>query len=156
MGNFLFLGFESLLFLHPSLGSLQLVLFTKTLVFSDIAFCQIFYKISAFCQNLFLTFKKRSFKCFHFFVYIFCLRTIFMNLLLQFLEVLLTLLFLVLETALDFTFSGHELGYPFRFLGLPLQFCLLYTSDAADDTPCVDLGGRRIIKKKTMLMSNGY
>ena len=24
-------------------------------------------------------------------------------------------------------------------------FCLLYTSDAADDTPCVDLGGRRII-----------
>eukprot|EP00831_Metopus_contortus_P052818 TRINITY_DN4435_c0_g1_i4.p1 TRINITY_DN4435_c0_g1~~TRINITY_DN4435_c0_g1_i4.p1 ORF type:complete len:488 (-),score=62.08 TRINITY_DN4435_c0_g1_i4:39-1502(-) len=27
-------------------------------------------------------------------------------------------------------------------------FCLLYTSDAADDTPCVDLGGRRIIKKK--------
>ena len=25
--------------------------------------------------------------------------------------------------------------------------CLLYTSDAADDTPCVDLGGRRIIKK---------
>eukprot|EP00831_Metopus_contortus_P026636 TRINITY_DN22615_c0_g1_i2.p1 TRINITY_DN22615_c0_g1~~TRINITY_DN22615_c0_g1_i2.p1 ORF type:complete len:332 (-),score=74.65 TRINITY_DN22615_c0_g1_i2:18-977(-) len=29
-----------------------------------------------------------------------------------------------------------------------IQFCLLYTSDAADDTPCVDLGGRRIIKKK--------
>eukprot|EP00831_Metopus_contortus_P033251 TRINITY_DN26697_c0_g1_i1.p2 TRINITY_DN26697_c0_g1~~TRINITY_DN26697_c0_g1_i1.p2 ORF type:complete len:188 (+),score=44.87 TRINITY_DN26697_c0_g1_i1:450-1013(+) len=28
------------------------------------------------------------------------------------------------------------------------QSCLLYTSDAADDTPCVDLGGRRIIKKK--------
>ena len=26
--------------------------------------------------------------------------------------------------------------------------CLLYTSDAADDTPCVDLGGRRMIKKK--------
>eukprot|EP00831_Metopus_contortus_P031278 TRINITY_DN25535_c0_g2_i1.p2 TRINITY_DN25535_c0_g2~~TRINITY_DN25535_c0_g2_i1.p2 ORF type:complete len:108 (-),score=45.27 TRINITY_DN25535_c0_g2_i1:122-445(-) len=26
--------------------------------------------------------------------------------------------------------------------------CLLYTSDAADDTPCVDLGGRRIIQKK--------
>eukprot|EP00831_Metopus_contortus_P000388 TRINITY_DN10146_c0_g1_i1.p4 TRINITY_DN10146_c0_g1~~TRINITY_DN10146_c0_g1_i1.p4 ORF type:complete len:181 (-),score=24.81 TRINITY_DN10146_c0_g1_i1:89-631(-) len=30
-----------------------------------------------------------------------------------------------------------------------LKACLLYTSDAADDTPCVDLGGRRIIKKKT-------
>eukprot|EP00831_Metopus_contortus_P075644 TRINITY_DN6943_c0_g1_i4.p1 TRINITY_DN6943_c0_g1~~TRINITY_DN6943_c0_g1_i4.p1 ORF type:complete len:290 (-),score=55.63 TRINITY_DN6943_c0_g1_i4:94-963(-) len=30
--------------------------------------------------------------------------------------------------------------------------CLLYTSDAADDTPCVDLGGRRIIKKKKKIM----
>ena len=27
--------------------------------------------------------------------------------------------------------------------------CLLYTSDAADDLLCVDLGGRRMIKKKT-------
>src|SRR5450756_2803924 len=27
-------------------------------------------------------------------------------------------------------------------------FCLLYTSDAADDLLCVDLGGRRIIQKK--------
>ena len=27
-------------------------------------------------------------------------------------------------------------------------FCLLYTSDAADDLLCVDLGGRRIINKK--------
>ena len=26
--------------------------------------------------------------------------------------------------------------------------CLLYTSDAADDLLCVDLGGRRIITKK--------
>ena len=26
--------------------------------------------------------------------------------------------------------------------------CLLYTSDAADDLPCVDLGGPRLIKKK--------
>ncbi|GAB5781724.1 hypothetical protein JMUB7523_26640 [Staphylococcus aureus] len=26
-------------------------------------------------------------------------------------------------------------------------FCLLYTSDAADDLTRVDLGGRRIIKK---------
>ena len=32
----------------------------------------------------------------------------------------------------------------------PIQrlVCLLYTSDAADDLLCVDLGGRRIIKKK--------
>src|SRR5450756_506215 len=28
------------------------------------------------------------------------------------------------------------------------SLCLLYTSDAADDLLCVDLGGRRIIKKK--------
>src|SRR5450756_2776811 len=32
-------------------------------------------------------------------------------------------------------------------LALPV-ICLLYTSDAADDLLCVDLGGRRIIKKK--------
>src|SRR5665213_4461524 len=30
----------------------------------------------------------------------------------------------------------------------PHQACLLYTSDAADDLLCVDLGGRRIIKNK--------
>ena len=30
----------------------------------------------------------------------------------------------------------------------PAEICLLYTSDAADDLLCVDLGGRRIIKKK--------
>ena len=29
-----------------------------------------------------------------------------------------------------------------------LEICLLYTSDAADDLLCVDLGGRCIIKKK--------
>ena len=29
-----------------------------------------------------------------------------------------------------------------------VRSCLLYTSDAADDLLCVDLGGRRIIKKK--------
>ena len=28
--------------------------------------------------------------------------------------------------------------------------CLLYTSDAADDMQCVDLGGRRIIKKSVL------
>ena len=30
----------------------------------------------------------------------------------------------------------------------PGMTCLLYTSDAADDLLCVDLGGRRLIKKK--------
>ena len=29
-----------------------------------------------------------------------------------------------------------------------MKHCLLYTSDAADELLCVDLGGRRIIKKK--------
>ena len=32
------------------------------------------------------------------------------------------------------------------------RFCLLYTSDAADDLLCVDLGGRRIIKKKKKIL----
>ena len=33
--------------------------------------------------------------------------------------------------------------------------CLLYTSDAADERSSVDLGGRRIIKKKTRRDSGG-
>ena len=33
-------------------------------------------------------------------------------------------------------------------LVMHMNICLLYTSDAADDLLCVDLGGRRIIKKK--------
>ena len=33
------------------------------------------------------------------------------------------------------------------------QTCLLYTSDAADEEDSVDLGGRRIIKKKTLFHS---
>ena len=40
----------------------------------------------------------------------------------------------------------------FRFrVHRPAEFqsCLLYTSDAADERSSVDLGGRRIIKKKT-------
>src|SRR5665648_1286971 len=32
----------------------------------------------------------------------------------------------------------------------PLYACLLYTSDAADEEDSVDLGGRRIIKKKNI------
>ena len=32
--------------------------------------------------------------------------------------------------------------------------CLLYTSDAADDLLCVDLGGRRNIKKKRKQKNN--
>ena len=32
--------------------------------------------------------------------------------------------------------------------GADMETCLLYTSDAADERSSVDLGGRRIIKKK--------
>ena len=46
-----------------------------------------------------------------------------------------------------------EKDYPFiearvKALNGNLKICLLYTSDAADDRSSVDLGGRRIIKKK--------
>ena len=33
--------------------------------------------------------------------------------------------------------------------------CLLYTSDAADERSSVDLGGRRIIKKKNSIDTQG-
>ena len=36
----------------------------------------------------------------------------------------------------------------FNFSGADIRTCLLYTSDAADEGLGVDLGGRRIIKKK--------
>ena len=35
-----------------------------------------------------------------------------------------------------------------RLQSIGLNSCLLYTSDAADERSSVDLGGRRIIKKK--------
>ena len=34
--------------------------------------------------------------------------------------------------------------------------CLLYTSDAADERSSVDLGGRRIIKKKKKIDSGAW
>ena len=44
------------------------------------------------------------------------------------------------------TSYGHRISGLFL---LSWEGCLLYTSDAADDLLCVDLGGRCIIKKKT-------
>ena len=38
--------------------------------------------------------------------------------------------------------------YVHNFCGNYTYTCLLYTSDAADERSSVDLGGRRIIKKK--------
>eukprot|EP00658_Telonema_sp_P-2_P083827 TRINITY_DN9178_c0_g1_i15.p1 TRINITY_DN9178_c0_g1~~TRINITY_DN9178_c0_g1_i15.p1 ORF type:complete len:136 (+),score=70.28 TRINITY_DN9178_c0_g1_i15:53-460(+) len=40
--------------------------------------------------------------------------------------------------------EGNKNFFKLRWKG----FCLLYTSDAADEEDSVDLGGRRIIKKK--------
>eukprot|EP00657_Telonema_sp_P-1_P011307 TRINITY_DN6314_c0_g1_i1.p1 TRINITY_DN6314_c0_g1~~TRINITY_DN6314_c0_g1_i1.p1 ORF type:complete len:116 (-),score=35.78 TRINITY_DN6314_c0_g1_i1:6-353(-) len=37
---------------------------------------------------------------------------------------------------------------PVSTIGTRSRDCLLYTSDAADDLLCVDLGGRRIIQNK--------
>ena len=39
-------------------------------------------------------------------------------------------------------------------LRMSKEFCLLYTSDAADEEDSVDLGGRRIIKKKKTMKKN--
>ncbi len=48
-------------------------------------------------------------------------------------------------------------GYPSIASVLPpVGYCLLYTSDAADDLIGVDLGGRRIIKKKKGVVKNEY
>ena len=49
------------------------------------------------------------------------------------------------DPEVNFRFSpdGQKIAYTRN------KDCLLYTSDAADDLLCVDLGGRRIIKKKT-------
>ena len=41
-----------------------------------------------------------------------------------------------------------NLSYTHQNMHLLIQVCLLYTSDAADERSSVDLGGRRIIKKK--------
>ena len=54
-----------------------------------------------------------------------------------------------------FTVPGHKrnpaLSDPLLALDVPHYGCLLYTSDAADERSSVDLGGRRIIKKKNKL-----
>ena len=50
--------------------------------------------------------------------------------------------------------TSNQLGEAYAIMGKPheaIKFfitCLLYTSDAADERSSVDLGGRRIIKKK--------
>ena len=46
--------------------------------------------------------------------------------------------------------SGDDLFHPQKLEMHRRWICLLYTSDAADERSSVDLGGRRIIKKKTI------
>ena len=63
---------------------------------------------------------------------------------------------LVYGTALG---VGDKVEAAMKALNINIQetnVCLLYTSDAADDLLCVDLGGRRIIKKKKYNIQNGY
>eukprot|EP00825_Cyclidium_porcatum_P026350 TRINITY_DN2836_c0_g1_i4.p1 TRINITY_DN2836_c0_g1~~TRINITY_DN2836_c0_g1_i4.p1 ORF type:complete len:460 (-),score=62.00 TRINITY_DN2836_c0_g1_i4:80-1459(-) len=50
----------------------------------------------------------------------------------------------------NLTFGNNKFGY------YETIACLLYTSDAADDMQCVDLGGRRIIKKKKKTIDTYY
>ena len=52
-----------------------------------------------------------------------------------------------------FGLFGVAASIAFRHvIALTNEACLLYTSDAADDLLCVDIGGRRIIKKKKINM----
>src|SRR5680860_1880597 len=53
-----------------------------------------------------------------------------------------------------FTIGGLEGLRPREKTDSRQWACLLYTSDAADDLLCVDLGGRRIIKKKKKKLHN--
>ena len=46
-------------------------------------------------------------------------------------------------------------GLQYGEIGEVLDICLLYTSDAADERSSVDLGGRRIIKKKKKILNRG-
>ena len=59
-----------------------------------------------------------------------------------------------------YAMTGWRIGFtaaPSNLIeGMVRIHCLLYTSDAADDLPCVDLGGRRIIKKKTKITLSLY
>ena len=59
--------------------------------------------------------------------------------------------FLLSFLTINKTYATHIIGgdITYRYI----SGCLLYTSDAADERSSVDLGGRRIIKKKTLNQS---
>ena len=57
------------------------------------------------------------------------------------------------QLSADLKMNAAELSWvnmSFLLASAAFCICLLYTSDAADDLLCVDLGGRRIIKKKNI------
>ena len=53
----------------------------------------------------------------------------------------------------DCSFIGNNYGIACQGAA---PICLLYTSDAADERSSVDLGGRRIIKKKKQINTRGH
>ena len=60
------------------------------------------------------------------------------------------------QTAISFeTVVPTTSEFAARMEKIMLNYCLLYTSDAADERSSVDLGGRRIIKKKNIIRIGG-
>src|SRR5665648_1291010 len=59
-------------------------------------------------------------------------------------------IFRMRDQDLEVLYIGYsdDCNRPSGFDPLDMYGCLLYTSDAADEEDSVDLGGRRIIKKK--------
>ena len=57
----------------------------------------------------------------------------------------------VLSTMIGMRYVDYQEDYVFLS-----ESCLLYTSDAADERSSVDLGGRRIIKKKKNRTKRGW
>ena len=52
------------------------------------------------------------------------------------------------DPTLDIIDVGSRPSFRYDMVMAAFKHCLLYTSDAADERSSVDLGGRRIIKKK--------
>ena len=59
----------------------------------------------------------------------------------------------ILNNAVKILFLIYTANKEMKHLPM-MWFCLLYTSDAADERSSVDLGGRRIIKKKNKDISH--
>ena len=65
----------------------------------------------------------------------------------------------LVERTISFACDGKEGEKPYLVSAEPDRInytCLLYTSDAADDLLCVDLGGRRIIKHKKVTIYTSH